>query len=217
MANDDLPEQLARVIEHQMQCAHPTFTDDWRLDQEALVDAWIRTRTCVSHSRAALRGIDPMVSGHHATLLYFLSRALAARGKRVDATRVFLTNKMLHGIDLYHEIEMPSVFVIGHTVGMVFAKATYGPRCVFHQGCTVGRDGDDRPTLEEGVVMYPNSSILGACHVRANTAIAPGVQLVNIDTPGDCIVVMGDGGRPAFKPARERYADRYLVPMRGDA
>jgi len=217
MANDDLPEQLGRVIEHQIQCAHPTFTNDWRLDQGALVDAWTRARICVSHIRAASSGIDPMVSGHHATLLYFLSRALATRGNREDATRVFLTNKMLHGIDLYHEIEMPSVFVIGHTVGMVFAKATYGPRSVFHQGCTVGRDGEARPTLEEGVVMYPNSSIIGACHVRANTAIAPGVQLVNTDTPGDCVVVMGKDGRPTFRPARDRYADRYLIPMRSRA
>ncbi|MFM1831677.1 MAG: hypothetical protein RLZZ558_2017 [Planctomycetota bacterium] len=205
---------LGRLISHQMQCAHPVFHAGWSLDPQALSEALDLATHCISHVRSATHGFDPMVSGHHATLLHFLSRALARRGNERDAVRAFLTNKALHGIDLFHEVELPPVFVVGHTVGMVFAKATYGPRCVFHQGCTVGRDGDSRPVLEEGVVLYPHSAVIGACRVRPNTVLAPGVQLVNTDTPGDCIVVPGERGRPAFKPANERYADRYLHPTR---
>lgn len=172
-----------------------------------------RAEFCIRHVKAAEHGFEILVSSHHATLLYYLSRELSLKGAKEDATRVFLTNKALHGIDLFHEIDMPPVFMIGHTVGAVFAKATYGPRCVFYQGCTVGHNWNDRPTLQEGVVLYPNSSLIGACLVRANTIIAPGVQLVNTDTPGDCIVFLGDGGRPIFNPISERYADRYLHPL----
>jgi len=167
----------------------------------------------IRHIKGTMGEFDPLIGGHHATLLFFLSRELVAADRKDDATRVFLTNKTLHGIDLFHEVEMHSVFAIAHTVGMVFAKATYCPRCVFHQGCTVGRDGPHRHVLEEGVVMYPNSSILGRCLVRANTVIAPGVQLVNTDTPGNCIVFQRANGRPTFKEIREVYADRYLQPL----
>jgi len=208
------PESLSYLVSRQVQNLHPNFDPSWEIAPSLMAEALVRTQVCVSHLKPAAgapaRGFDPLISGHHATLLYFLSRHLAAIGALEDATRVFLTNKALHGIDLFHEVEMHPVFGIGHTVGMVFAKATYGPRCIFHQGCTVGRDGHNRPVLEEGVVMYPNAAIIGGCHVRANTVIAPGVQLVNTDTPGDCIVFLGDGGRPTFKPVSERYADRYL-------
>jgi serine O-acetyltransferase len=105
---------------------------------------------------------------------------------------------------------MPEYFAIGHTVGMVFAKACYGNFLVMHQGCTVGRNGNDRPTLEEGVILYPNSSVIGRCLVRANTVIAPGVQLVNQDTPGNCYVFMGEKGRPVFKEIDEFFAGRYF-------
>lgn len=204
---------LSRLVTHQVQSLHPNFVEGWGIDLELTRRAMDRTIRCVRHFKGSMGRFDPLMGGHHATLLYFVSCELAAVGLQQDAARVFLTNKALHGIDLFHEVEMHPVFAIGHTVGMVFAKATYGPRCVFHQGCTVGRDGNRRPLLEEGVVMYPNSSILGACHVRANTAIAPGVNLVNTDTPGNCLVVMGEGGRPVFKPANDCYADRYLLPL----
>ncbi|NBX37089.1 MAG: hypothetical protein EBR10_07700 [Planctomycetes bacterium] len=207
------PQLLSRLVTHQVQSLYPNFEEGWCIDAELMRRAIDRTIWCVQHFSGPMGRFDPLLGGHHATLLYFVSCELAAVALRHDAARVFLTNKALHGIDLFHEVEMHPVFAIGHTVGMVFAKATYGPRCVFHQGCTVGRDGDRRPVLEEGVVMYPNSSILGDCHVRANTAIAPGVNLVNTDTPGDCVVFMGEHGRPLFKPAKDRYADRYLKPL----
>jgi serine O-acetyltransferase len=61
--------------------------------------------------------------------------------------------------------------------------------------------------------MYPHASIIGRCRVGANTVLAPGVQLVNMDAPGDCIVFTGETGRPVFKPTTERHADRFLLPM----
>jgi serine O-acetyltransferase len=155
------------------------------------------------------RPIDMMISWEGALLLYYLARALRHVGELRLATRVFLVNKALHGIDLFPDIEMPAHFLIGHTVGMVFAKADYGEWCIFHQGCTVGRLLDARPTLANGVVMYPNSSIIGRCNVGPNTVLSAGVQLINTDTPGDCIVFAGESGRPVFKPITEIFAHRY--------
>ncbi len=178
-----------------------------------------RTDHCVSKIRAfSGPHFDTQNSGHYATFLYFLAWQLGrGLGNRRDATRVFLLNKALNGIDLFHEVEMPPVFLIGHTVGMVFAKAIYSSGCIFHQGCTVGRNQDARPTLEPGVILYPNSSVIGACIVRENTVLTPGVQLINTDTPGNCLVFPAGPGSVVFRPIETYMADRYLVRSQGSA
>ena len=126
------------------------------------------------------------------------------------AVRIFLLNKMLNGIDLFYEIEMARYFAIAHTVGMVFSKAEYGDYCAFHQGCTVGRNGMQYPRLGNGVVMFPGSMIVGNSFVRDNTVIAPGVKLIDTDTPGDCYVFSGKNDRPTFKKLTRYYAEEYF-------
>ena len=171
-----------------------------------------RTEQCIS-SIIAWRdtGFNYLVSGQYATFLYFLSNCIAKDPADVDAaTRIFLLNKALNGIDLFYEIEMPQHFLIGHTVVMVFVKATYGNYCVFHQGCTVGRNRLHRPILGDGVVMFPGSMIIGKCHVRENTVLTPGTTLINTDTPGNCYVFLGKNGRPIFKKLGRYYAEEYF-------
>ncbi|RZI99500.1 MAG: hypothetical protein EON90_11340 [Brevundimonas sp.] len=145
--------------------------------------------------------------------LYWLAREYFDKyGERELPDRIFALNKALNGTELYYEVPMPDEFLVNHTVGTVFVKATYGSRLVMHQGCTVGRLGEDRPTLEGGAVLFPNSAVLGRCHVRENTVISAGVQLINRDTPGNCVVFSGEGGNPVFKPIDEYFAHRYFCP-----
>ena len=174
--------------------------------------AFNRTIACINSIREWRKsGFDCLVSWQYATYLYFLSRAIWTQTGDEDlATRIFLVNKALNAIELYYRIELPNLFFLSHTPGLVFAQATYGNYGVFHQGCTVGRNGLDRPTLEEGVILFPNSSVIGNCLVRANSVITPGVQLINQDTPGNCYVFMGEKGRPVFKEIDAYYADRYF-------
>lgn len=191
----------------------PSLDGSENIDPHAIATAAQRTNYCVSRIKA-FKGsqFNHLNSGHYATFLYYLAHTLWNHGgNTIEATRVFLLNKALNGIDLFYEVEMPEVFLIGHTVGMVFAKANYGIHCIFHQGCTVGRSQLARPILEAGVILYPHASVIGACHVRENTVLSPGVQLINTDTPGNCIAFPGERGRPVFKEISEYYADRYLI------
>lgn len=174
--------------------------------------AYQRTISCInSISGWKVNGFDRFISWQYATFLYFLSREVFLQSSDVElSTRLFLLNKALNSFELYFQVELPNNFFLSHTPGLVFGQATYGNYCVFHQGCTVGRDGNKRPILEEGVVMYPNSSVIGQCLVRTNSVIAPGVQLVNQDTPGNCYAFMGENGRPIFKEINELFVDRYF-------
>ena len=57
------------------------------------------------------------------------------------------------------------------------------------------------PVLGEGVVMYPNTAIIGRCQVGDGTVLAQGVSLINADTPGHC-TVFGAVGGVLCKPTR---------------
>jgi len=59
-------------------------------------------------------------------------------------------------------------------------------------------------------VMFPGSMVIGNCHIRRNTVIAPGVCLVDTDTPGDCYVLPGPG-RPVIKPHKKEFWRRYFT------
>jgi len=111
---------------------------------------------------------------------------------------------------------MPKVFFIGHSVGIVLAKATYGEYLVLYQNSTVGKNHGAAPVLGDGVVMYPNTAIIGACNVRDGSVLAQGVSVINRDTPGDCIVFQGNEGDLTFrKSGRDILADIFRLRPAG--
>lgn len=212
----DKKKFLAKYVIRQVTCLFP---DDFNMTDVIMANisnALQRTECCIN-SIIAWRdqGFRYLVSGQYATFLYFLSNCIWKNSENADAaTRIFLLNKALNGIDLFYEIEMPKYFGIAHTVGMVFSKGNYGDYCLFHQGCTVGRDGAKYPTLEKGVMMFPGSMVIGDCLVRENTVISPGVILINTETPGNCYVFAGKTGKPIFKKLKSYYIDKYFIRSR---
>ena len=206
------PDALRRYIERQIEQFFPALDAPLTLEATWVQEAIKATEFSIRKTKAYKRkSFDYLNSGQYATFLYYLSRVVREKPSGSElATKIFLLNKTLNGIDLYHEVELPPVFLIGHTVGMVFGKASYGNYCVFHQGCTVGRNQEDRPKLASGVILYPNSSVIGACNIGENTVVSPGVQLINADTPGNCLVLPGENGQHRFKPIKEFFADRYF-------
>lgn len=204
-------EITLRLAETQLATFYP-IRESCPIDEQIGQVAFQRTVACIDQVRVwKVAGFDCLVSWQYATYLYFLSREVWLQSGDQDlATRIFLLNKALNAVELYFLIDLRDFFLLSHTPGLVFAQATYGNYGIYHQGCTVGRNGEDRPILEEGVVLYPNSAVLGRCLVRRNTVITPGVQLVNQDTPGNCYVFQGANGRPVFKEISEFFADRYF-------
>lgn len=203
---------LKAYITTQLDTFFPVNGVETELNDDIFSVAISRTEHCFSNVIGYTQPkIDHFHSGQYATLLYYLANSIwAADGELETATRIFLLNKMLNGIDLYYEVEMPPVFLIGHTVGMVFSKATYGNFCLFHQGCTVGRNFMDRPTLKENVVLFPNSSVIGRCIIGSNVVISPGVQVINQDIPDNCMVFNGKGNRLTFKDLDSIFVEKYF-------
>ncbi|MEO7851503.1 MAG: hypothetical protein ABIR94_04490 [Rubrivivax sp.] len=197
--------QLAAYLERQLANLFPDGSASVAAALEAHLDeALRRLARCIDAVALWPPGrFDILHSSQYATFLYFLANTLYRHGSdgRLCA-KLFGLNKALNGIDCFYEIELPEVFFIGHSVGIVLAKARYGNRLVLYQNCTVGKNHGVAPVLEDGVVLYPNSAVIGRCLVRAGSVLAQGVGVINHDTPGNCLVFAGLSGQLEFKPAQ---------------
>jgi serine O-acetyltransferase len=150
-------------------------------------------------------------SSQHTIYLYFLANTIWKRSGDTEApTRLFLMNKALNGIDLFYEVGMPEVFYIGHSVGIVLAKATYGNYLVLYQNSTVGRHKDQIPVLGERVVLYPNTAVIGRSVVEDDAVVSQGVSVVNKRVPKGSIAFSGAPGELAFRPRPDDLIAEYF-------
>lgn len=150
-------------------------------------------------------------SSQHTTFLYYLANTIWRRSGDTEApTRLFLMNKALNGIDLFYEIAMPEVFYIGHSVGIVLAKATYGNFLVLYQGATVGRHKDQIPTIGDRVVLYPGSSVAAGSVVGDDVVVSQGVRVINKQVPSGMIAFAGAGGDLVLRPRPDDLLQEYF-------
>jgi serine O-acetyltransferase len=150
-------------------------------------------------------------SSQHTIFLYFLGNTIWRRSGDTEApTRLFLMNKALNGIDLFYEIAMPEVFYIGHSLGIVLAKATYGNYLVLYQNSTVGRHKDQIPVIGDRVVMYPGSSIAAGAVVEDDVVISQGVRVIGKHVPRGQMVFAGAGAELVMRPRPDDLMGEYF-------
>jgi serine O-acetyltransferase len=178
-----------------------------------LDETLIRLRYCINSVRAWENDIfDPLHSSQYCTFLYFLSNTIwKASGNIEVPTRLFFLNKSLNGIDLFYEVELPPIFYIGHSVGIVLAKATYGNYLVLYQNSTIGKNLGDAPCIEEGVIVYPNSAVIGRSIIRKNTVISQGVSIINQNTEPNSIVYSSQGNKLVFIKQKKKIIDDFFL------
>lgn len=203
--------RLAAYVRTQITQFFPTGEDpELGLIDAHLDEALGRLERCIAQVRMWTPGqFDVLHSSQYCIFLYYLSNTIWRREQvRSVCSKLFLLNKMLNAIDCFYEIELPEVFFIGHSVGIVLAKATYGNHLVLYQNSTVGKNHGEAPVLEEGVILYPNTAIIGRCQVRSRSVIAQGVSVISRDTEAGCIAYQGAGGGLVFKaPGHDILSD----------
>ena len=196
-------DQLALFVSRQLEMLIPDGKPGMLpVLQEHLPQTLERLRICINSVCLWKENhFNYLHSSQYCIFIYFLSNTIWQMTGRTDIpSKLFLVNKALNGIDLFYEIAMPERFFIGHSVGIVLAKASYADYLVLYQNSTVGKNHGVAPIIESGVVMYPNTAIIGRSHVRSGTVISQGVGVVNQDTPGNCLVFQGEGKALVLKP-----------------
>lgn len=212
MNNNALAKYTATQIFHLMPDADVSAAA--RVIEQHLPQVLDRLHHIIKHVKMWTPGrFDHLHSSQYCIFLYLLANQIwRETSERELPTRLFNLNKALNCIDLFYEIEMPPVFFIGHSVGIVLAKATYGNFFVLYQNSTVGKNHGVAPEIGEGVIMYPNSAIIGRTKVGDDTVLSQGTGLINCDSPGHCNAFRGENGKPVFKALKPdvRPIDEYF-------
>jgi serine O-acetyltransferase len=174
--------------------------------------ALVRLERCIAGVRIWPIGqFDVLHSSQYCLFLYYLANTIWRNEKAANVcTRLFLLNKAMNGIDCFYEVDLPEVLFIGHSVGIVLAKATYGNHLVLYQNCTVGKNHGIAPEIGDRVVLYPSSAVIGRSHIGSGTLISQGVGIVNQDTPGETAVFRGPQGNLIFKPLKRKVLDDFF-------
>ena len=149
-------------------------------------------------------------STQYCTYLYFLSNTIwRETGSAEVPTKLFLLNKALNGIDLFYEIGMPDIFFIGHSTCIVLAKAVYSDYFVIYQNATVGKNHGVAPVIGEGVVMYPNTAVIGKSAIGKGAIISQGVSVINDDVASGCMVFACADGL-LYKPCKRKIIEDFF-------
>ena len=185
--------ELGRQLAHQLRFVAPKRR--YRAFDESVDAAVDRAFRCFS--RIVLPGYrddgKPVFNVDHsdqyAAFLYFVSNEAwkAARDLNL-AVDCFRLNKALHGLNCMYDTQLPEVFALIHTVGMVLGKAAYGNYFVAYQNVTVGTDHGAMPHLGDHVVLFGGSMVLGDSKVAGGVVVSANTTIINQEIPPDSVV-----------------------------
>lgn len=127
---------------------------------------------------------------HYSMFLYFLCNEAYLARDEILASKLFLLNKSLFGIDAFYSIKLPEHFLFVHPMGTVVGNATFGDFLVLYQGVTIGSTiSGIYPSFSCSTILYSNSSIIGDCHISENFVLGANSSLINTNIPADKVVV----------------------------
>ncbi len=133
---------------------------------------------------------DHLNADHMASFLYFLGNTLWQDAGAVQvSTKLSYLNKVMHGLDLFHSVAMPDIFLLVHPVGTVLGNARYGNFLVVYQNCTVGAVGHDYPVFGTGTILYSRASVLGKCRIGDDAVLAANSAVIGMDVPDNSVVL----------------------------
>ena len=214
------PRQLTKYLTRQLRNLFPDGWSAGRARANKVVEsALARMEVCASAVIAKRYRTDTgepcfshLHSGQYAAFLYFASHSAARNfGDHELATRLYLLNKALHGLDVYYEVELPDVFVWEHPVGTVLGKAVYGERFVVLQHCTVGGNLQlEYPRIGKHVSLYAGATIIGKCTIGDHVQVAAGARIVDEDVPSGS-TVFGTSPNLTIRSRPVPYHERVFV------
>lgn len=155
---------------------------------------------------------DHLHSLQYGSFLYLAGRAAwLVEPKSALVDRLFCLNKMVSLIELHPAVDLPGAFLLSHAIGAVLGGANYGEGLVVFQNVTVGRVGENRPTIGRDVVLFAGATVTGGATVGDGSVVAAGVHVHNLDVPPRSLVRFA-GSSVVVEPLARDYHPLYLSP-----
>lgn len=115
--------------------------------------------------------------------------------KRLFTLARFISHlsRFLTGIEIHPGAKIGKRFFIDHGMGVVIGEtAEIGNDVLIYQGVTLGGTGKEKgkrhPTIEDGVVISADATILGPVKIGKNSRVGAGAVVIN-DVPPNSTVV----------------------------
>ncbi len=191
------PDELAELAAKQL---NNLFPDGYAIEPAdlsvAIPGALERLEHCFSHvgnkyffdGRQAV--FDHLHGDQYAMWLYLLANELHMRdGPAGLCKKLFLLNKTLHGCDIFHEVALPSVFLLVHPLGTVLGRGQYADFFIAYQRVGVGSNNNVYPTLGRYLTLHPGSAVLGNAIVGDNCTIATESLLLDRELPTNSLYI----------------------------
>ena len=147
----------------------------------------------------AASGVDEILfcyPGTYAVTVYRIAHALLVEGAVIVPRMMTELAHRRTGIDIHPGAEIGAAFFIDHGTGVVIGETTrIGDRVRIYQGVTLGAlsvpQGENRPepghrrhpTIEDGVVIYANATILGGETIIGKGSVIGGNAFVTESVP----------------------------------
>jgi serine O-acetyltransferase len=199
----DLKTYVANQLNH-------FFPDNQRVhfpsEDAAFEQALMRTEYCLQHvtlqsyKKNGQLHLNHLYSDQWAVFIWFLSNSVWRESENETlANKLFYLNKALHGFSCLYNTELPDIFLLLHTVGIVLGKAKYENFLVATQGSTVGAHKGHYPSLGKGVALLPYSSIIGGSVIGDRVSVGIRTSVYLKDVPSDTVVYTSEDGSIGYK------------------
>jgi serine O-acetyltransferase len=138
--------------------------------------------------------LNPFHIEHLTRLLIAFSFALYEKRKTANALLdcLFYILRGKCGINVFYRQPLTPFFLPRHALGTILGYGTWGACFYITQGCTVGQNHGAYPIIGKGLIMGPQSIILGDCSIGDNVTLAAGAAVIDTKIPDNKIVF----GRP---------------------
>lgn len=203
MISDFNLELLPALVEKQLTGFFPMSETEEAIIKESIPLVVDRSEVCFSsidnkyfHRKNEIY-FSPFHSGQWLIFLYYLSNTISNNltyfnkwegvNKKL-ADKIYYLNKILHSVDIYHEVHLPSSFFLEHPVGTVLGRASYKNGFMAYQNCTVGGNKGKYPTLGKDFHMMSGSKVLGDSHIGDGVTLAANTYVKDQDIPSGATV-----------------------------
>jgi len=166
----------------------------------------IRTALAKDPAATSATAVVLTYPGLHAIWLYRLAHALWASDREFAARLVSHLGRFLTGVEIHPGADVGDRLFIDHGMATVVGEtADIGDDVLLYHGVTLGGKSMQRakrhPTLEDGVTIGANATLIGPVTIGENSTVGAGAVVVD-DVPPETTVV----GNPA-RPVEESDAE----------
>lgn len=197
-------EEIKELLHRQLSNFFPISDKEREIISEAFPVALLRCEKCFKgiENKYYHKGdevfFSPFHSGQWLLFLLYLANTVSLPSltvvnkwggvNKVLADKIYYLNKIMHSVDIYHEIEIPDVMFFEHPVGTVLGRGKYQNGLIIYQNCTVGGNKGHYPTIGKNFHMMSGSKILGNSIVGDNVTLAANTYVKDTNIPSDSTV-----------------------------